>query len=237
MSTVALGANTRPVGIRLVAAAEVPPGDVWLGPRERARLAQFRFPNRRADWRLGRWAAKRAAAAWLDRPAHLMALSELEVLADDRGVPRLHVGGAAPLALSLSHRAGWAIAVVAPPDVALGCDLEPVELRSAAFVMDYFTAREQAFVAARGPLALARRTTLVWCAKECALKALHEGLRLDTRSVELVVRQGARDDGWLRVAARAVPEGPTFEGWWRRHGALLACVLGRPALEIPSLLP
>jgi hypothetical protein len=91
-------------------------------------------------------------------------------------------------------------------------------------------------VAAGGPLDLARRTTLVWCAKECGLKALHEGLRLDTRSVELLVREGAPEDAWWPVAVRAVQAGTTFEGWWRRAGSLLACVLGTPRLDCPRPL-
>ena len=42
-----------------VRAADVPDGDDWLGPDERAVLAGLRFSRRRADWRLGRFAAKR----------------------------------------------------------------------------------------------------------------------------------------------------------------------------------
>jgi 4'-phosphopantetheinyl transferase len=238
MSAVApeLGPRTRPVGVRLVAAVEVPAGDVWLGPREREVLGALRFPKRRADWRLGRYTAKCAAAAWLGRPSDPLALAELEVLADDSGAPQLHSGSATPIALSLSHRAGWALAAVAPRDVALGCDLELVEPRSEAFLADYFTTSERAFVAADGPGDVAHRTTLVWCAKECALKALHEGLRLDTWSVELAVRDGGQERGWWRVAARAAPVGPTFEGWWRGAWPLLACVLGAPALEAPFSL-
>ena len=233
----ALGPRTKSVGVYLLAAAEVPDGDAWLGPRERAALAALRFPKRRADWRLGRFAAKRAAAEWLGRPSAPPALAELEVLADHSGAPQLHAGGVTPVALSLSHRAGWAFAAVAPPDVALGCDLELVEPRSEAFVADYLTPAERALVAAGGPLDVARRTTLVWCAKECALKALHEGLRLDTWSVELAGRPSVSERGWRPVAVRVAPAGRTFEGWWcRADPSLLACVLGAPRLELPRSL-
>ena len=37
---------------------EVPSDDGWLTPWEAARSASLRFPGRRRDWRLGRWAAK-----------------------------------------------------------------------------------------------------------------------------------------------------------------------------------
>jgi 4'-phosphopantetheinyl transferase len=219
--------------VRLVATAEIPPGDAWLGPRECEVVARLRFPKRRADWRLGHSAAKRAAAAWLGRPADLASLARLEVLADETGAPQLHCDGDVALALSLSHRAGWALAAVAPPDVALGCDLELIQSRSAAFVADYLTPHEQALVEAADVWDRAHWTTLVWCAKECALKALREGLRLDTRSVEITVRRGQTERGWYPVGARVVSDGRTFEGWWRPRGILLACVLGDPGLAPP----
>jgi 4'-phosphopantetheinyl transferase len=230
------GVRPRPVGVGLVAMAEVPPGDTWLGPHERAVGAALRFPKRRADWRLGRYAAKRAAARWLGRPSDPLALAALEVIADDTGAPRLHCDGARPLALSLSHRAGWALAAVAPAEVALGCDLELVEARTEAFLADYLTPDEQALVAAAGSRDRAHWATLVWSVKECALKALREGLRLDTRSVELVVRRGEPERGWCPVGARVVADDRTFEGWWRPLGNLLASVLGDPGLELPREL-
>lgn len=227
---------THPVGVLLAHVGEVPPGDGWLGARERAVLTTLRFPKRRADWRLGRYAAKRAAAGWLGRPTHLEELAGLEILADGDGAPRLHLGGEARVALSLSHRDAWGMAAVASPDVTLGCDLERVEPRSDLFLADYLTPREQALVAAGGPDDGVRRATLVWSVKECVLKALREGLRLDTRSVELAERHGEPVRGWSPVAGRAIPDGPVFEGWWRPHCAMLACVLGAPALGAPLLL-
>jgi 4'-phosphopantetheinyl transferase len=229
----ALRARTRPVAVCLAAASEVPPGDLWLGEHERAVVAALRFPKRRTDWLRGRYAAKRAAAAWLGRPSDAADLARVEVLAGDTGAPHLHCDGEPPLALSLSHSAGWALAAVAPPEVALGCDLELVETRSEAFLADYLTGHEQALVGAAEPWDRPRWASLIWCVKECALKALREGLRLDTRSVELTVRRGEAQRGWFPVGARVVSDGQTFEGWWRPHGDLLACVLGAPGLEPP----
>ena len=45
--------------------AEVPPGEDWLSARERRALSRLSVPKRRAEWRLGRWAAKAAVAACL----------------------------------------------------------------------------------------------------------------------------------------------------------------------------
>ena len=36
-------------------AVDVPVADDWLSDSEKARVAAFRIPKRRADWRLGRW--------------------------------------------------------------------------------------------------------------------------------------------------------------------------------------
>ena len=46
--------------------ADVPPSNDWLGPAELDRCNAFRFAKRRNDWRLGRWTAKCALAAYLD---------------------------------------------------------------------------------------------------------------------------------------------------------------------------
>ena len=45
--------------------ADVPADDGWLGPGEIEVLAGLGFEKRRADWRLGRFAAKTALAVWL----------------------------------------------------------------------------------------------------------------------------------------------------------------------------
>ena len=88
---------------------DVPAGDGWLGPRERALLAALpAVAKRRGEWRLGRWTAKQLLGPGV----------EILVAAD--GAPVAASGAA----LSLSHRHGRALAVVAPHGVALGCDLE-----------------------------------------------------------------------------------------------------------------
>ncbi|HYO12312.1 MAG TPA: hypothetical protein VE685_03840 [Thermoanaerobaculia bacterium] len=54
-----------PVRGLLATAGEEPADDAWLTPNERETLDRLRLPHRRSDWRLGRWVAKRAVAAWL----------------------------------------------------------------------------------------------------------------------------------------------------------------------------
>src|SRR3954464_319718 len=91
--------------------ADVPAGDAWLGPRERAALAALHVAKRRADWRLGRWTAKAALAAF-GVPG---APARREILAACDGAPEAwRDGERLGLSLSLSHRAGLALAAVAP---------------------------------------------------------------------------------------------------------------------------
>ena len=111
-------------------------------------LAGLRIAPRRDAWRLGRWTAKAAASAFLALPPE-----RIEILAAPDGAPEVWVSGErAAVSLSLSHRAGRALAVVAAAPAVVGCDLEVVEPRSDAFVREWLAEPEQA---ARGR---ARRT-------------------------------------------------------------------------------
>jgi 4'-phosphopantetheinyl transferase len=233
----------------LLAQADLPAGEGWLAPAERARLAGLRFPKRRDEWLLGRWTAKQAVLARL--PGSAVA-ADVEIRAAPDGAPEVLLGGRpAPLAVSLSHRAGLALCTVAPAGTALGCDLELVEPRSDAFVADYLTAAERALVEGAGPAARALAVTLVWSAKESALKALRTGLRLDTRDVAVELgRRDAAVDGdqegrpggsvpaghWWPLAVRHPAAGRVLAGWWRQDADLLSTVVAVPAPDRPEPL-
>src|ERR1700687_3935942 len=107
-----------------------PAGDDWLNNSEAVRLDGMRFAKRRADWRLGRWTAKRALAVYLNLPTHLQALAEIEIRPAVSGAPEVFFANKpADVTISLSHRAGIAICSIAVSGAALGCDLESVEPR------------------------------------------------------------------------------------------------------------
>jgi len=161
--------------------ADVARNDDWFSAGEKACLDAKRFPKRRADWRLGRWTAKRALAVYLDRPGDLPSLAHIEICPAPTGAPE--ADQPAGVTISLSHREGTALCAIAAPDAQLGCDLERVEPRSEAFVADYFTDEEQALIAGLPATDRPQLLALLWSAKESVLKALHEGLRRDTRSV------------------------------------------------------
>src|SRR5271165_5117498 len=156
--------------------AEIPAENDWLSKGEVVRLDGMRFAKRRADWRLGRWTAKCAVAAYLDLPGDRPSLTDIEIRPASSGAPEVFVGNKpAAVSISLSHRSGIAACAVAPSGAALGCDLETIEPLSDAFVADYFTGEEQALVALAPAADRFRIVALVWSGKESALKALHEG--------------------------------------------------------------
>lgn len=203
------------VHLARASASEVPAGDGWLAPNETQIQAELRFPRRLADWRLGRWVAKRAVAAALGMdPARP---ERIEVLAGPGGAPgaRLLAGGRmGPISLSLSHSGDDGFAVAASGDVELGCDVESLEPRSEDFVADYFTDVERNWIRAADE-ARSLRANLLWSAKESALKALGEGLRMDTRAVEVSASLDPEPQArWLSLRV-AVPDGRTFAGFWR----------------------
>lgn len=220
-------------------AGGVPPEDAWLSGRERSVLAGLRIPKRRADWRLGRWTAKLAIAAHRGLAPLTETLAAIEVRPAPSGAPTAFVHGApSGLALSLSHSHGIGFCALAAAGTALGCDVERVEPRSPEFLADFFTGAEQEFIerapAADGP----RLSTLLWSAKESALKALECGLRADTRSVaalllDLFVVLPA--GGWRRLTVRS-GGGRAFHGWWQECGGSVFTLVGSPPPEQPISL-
>jgi 4'-phosphopantetheinyl transferase len=213
-----------PVLIRWLARGvhDVPESDDWLSAAESARLTGLRFAKRHTEVRLARWTAKQALVRALDLGDDAAALVEVEIRAAPTGAPTVFVGDErAPVAVSMTDRADWAVCVVAPSDVAVGCDLELVEARSDAFVGDWFTLGEQDLVRRAAPGDERQLVAnLVWSAKESALKVLETGLRRDTRSVEVDVVEDVGDERWARLVVRA-EEGAAFPGWWRRYGAFV----------------
>ncbi len=215
--------------------ADVPSSDAWLSEAERARLAGLHRAGRRNDWRLGRWAAKRAVARFLGQGEELAALRALEILPDEDGAPRVRLRGRpASVRLSLSHRAGAALCCVAETRIALGCDLELVEPRSAAFVAHWFAAGERARVRAAPATERAELANLIWSAKESASKLLHQGLRLDPRALVVEAPPHATAAEWRPLAVRYGGRG--FEGWWRRRGGWVLTLVETPAQGPPAPL-
>lgn len=240
---------------------DVPEANDWLSEKERSYLGGLRFPKRRDEWRLGRWTAKCSVASSLGLPATVSNLPEIEIWPDRSGAPEVFLAQEpAHLSISLSHRGGKAVCAIAPFQARIGCDLELIESRHPAFLSDYFATDEQALVAHTAPDLRNFTVTLLWSGKESALKALHLGLRLDTRSLNVCLNDSppsARDfwlesyplrllnshsndhgssDVWhpFQVLLRNVP---TFVGWWRNPDELVrTVVIAHPSSTIHANL-
>lgn len=238
---------------------QVPEGTEWLSVMEDARLNGLRFPKRRRDWRLGRWTAKRAVAFYLGRPA--TALRNIEVRPTPSGVPEVLVAGElAQFSISLSHRMGVAMVALAPCGGAIGCDLEWIEPHGEAFVADYFTPQEQLVIRRCSACDQDALVALMWSAKESALKALHHGLRLDTRGLVVSFgedaeteckgarsceqqlshrsdRDGCAPDrhGWRDFTVQLDGD-LTLHGCWERSGNFVRTLIAHAALLPPALV-
>lgn len=242
--------------------ADLPTDNAWLCANERLRLSAMKFTKRRNDWRLGRWTAKCAIAAYLGWRTESSVLDRIEIRAATSGAPEAFIAEQrAALGVSLSHCAGRAIAAVVSSEAAVGCDLETIEPRLDAFVRDYFTSEEQLLVENMPAPSRPALVTLLWSAKESALKAMHQGLRLDTRSV--LVKSVGRDrhsgygvqtsdkhatqelrptdrecsqHEWRALQLLYTTEGRMFHGWWQSAGNFVRTMVADLPLPPPVLL-
>jgi 4'-phosphopantetheinyl transferase len=221
------------------AEVDVPEENDWLSLNEAASLSRMRFAKRRSDWRLGRWTAKRALSICLNVPPHPEVFRKIEIRAAASGAPQVFLNNKLEaVTISLSHRAGLASCAVALSAVELGCDLEIIEPHSNAFVADYFTPEEQALVLRASAADRDRLLALFWSAKESALKALHAGLRLDTRCVAVRPFPASCDlNGWSRLLVQYCGDRHTepqlFHGWWQCARDRLRTVIANPPPDSP----
>jgi len=222
----------------------LPSGTSWLTPFEERRASSMRYTKRRTEYLVRRLTAKHAVLATLGWQVDVRTLARVSVPNRLTGAPYVEVDGE-PLGLdvSLTDRAGWGVCLVGPDLGAVGCDVELMEPRSAAFVRDFLTPAEQKVVhSASEEQHWHALANLFWSAKESALKVLRTGLRRDTRSVEVhLADPSINEQGrWspLEVRGGAAP----MPGWWVREGPwLLTVAYDRPGpapegLERPSAL-
>jgi 4'-phosphopantetheinyl transferase len=218
-------------------AADLPARQDWLTAWESTRFREFRFAKRRADWLLGRWTAKCAIAANLGSGVSIPIFRQIEIRPDESGAPQAFLDNLpVKMAVSISHRDGRALVAVAPANASMGCDLEIVELRTDAFVRDFFTEEEVTKVQSCHE-AEARQVvvSLIWSGKESALKALHTGLRMDTRSLSVQYAfESVSGTPWKQLRVIGL-DGKSFEGWWLRSGAWLRTIVTSQRSGAPIL--
>lgn len=201
----------------------------WLTPGERARYEEFRFDKRRQDWLLGRWTAKQALLGLSKLPQSDIA--RFEILAAPNGAPEAQFDGKpCDTGLSISHSNGRAFSVVSGETTELGCDIELVEPRGAAFVDTFFTEAECERIERATPEDRDILVTVIWSAKESTLKALRTGLKVDTRSVEVTDDRAAADWQLARTITR---DAGAFSCRWRLDDGFVLSIVTREPVEIP----
>ena len=213
--------------------ADVPGSDDWLSDNERSILAGLRFKKRRNDWLLGRWTAKQAVCAYQGKGISL--LSEIEIRAAADGAPEAFSNGApARVSLSISHSNARSFCAVGPPDISMGCDLERIEARDDRLIEDYFT-REEMALCNSAPVEKALLANLIWSAKESVLKALRQGMRRDTRSIEVYPGFQKAAGCWNAWTGRCIESSRTFHGWWRSDDGFVYTLASDKFLEPSGL--
>lgn len=215
----------------------VPAQNNWFTASEMLGLHSLRFAKRRTDWRLGRWTAKSAIATCLDMHPDDEALARIEIRPASSGMPDVFIDNQpAPVIISISHSGGSAICAVAPRGTATGCDLELVEERGSNFVGDFFSSQEQEIIERASRVDRAWLVTLLWSAKESALKAVGEGLRTDTRRVVVCSIEGTVCNGWNALQVHHTEIRQTFPGWWQHTGKFVRTFVALPPPAAPTLL-
>src|SRR6266540_730485 len=209
-----------------------------LSPSEQQRLAAFTVAKRRGDWLLGRWTAKRLLQSYVAQCTDAwLPLDTFIIDSDSDGAPHVIVDcklqisdfpsnlqsaicNLQSLMLSISHCDGHAFCALADRSrLAIGADIERIAPRAPEFAADYFTSNELAQVAASPVNERDATVTLIWSAKEAALKTLRLGLTVDTRrvSIELCQPDGAAL-AWAPLAVHStLPQAETsggMYGWW-----------------------
>ena len=218
-----------------MALGRCPPG--LLTEAEQAEYAALATSKRRRDWLLGRGTAKQLLRGMVQAGGH--AAPSPDRLAIGRwpdGAPyATWPGRVDPWPLSISHSEGRAAcATTEDATQVLGIDLERIAPRSAAFAQDYLTQAEISCVERAPHTARETLVTAIWSAKEAALKALHLGLTVDTRSVECLIEPpAATPERWTPLAVTLDPErlkrpAPPLAGWWQLNmGWVVTLVIQR----------
>jgi phosphopantetheinyl transferase len=208
-----------------------------FGEQERSEYLRLKVPKRSSEWAASRVAVKKLICACVPELARYK-YPQIQICKEPAGVPFIEVDTKYRLPgwLSLSHSTGCVLAAYSPDNIRFGVDLEFIEPRSIDFVRDYFTESE-ILQALSGDLTQATlAATLIWSAKEAVLKAMSEGLRVDTRKLEIVVPSDLFNGGeWAPLGINCVKlKIPSPHLFWRREGNFIQtiCWLENPDQEL-----
>ena len=202
-----------------------------LSEEETTVLNNFRILKRRQDWLLGRWTAKHLLQEMIrQKQGEIVALDAIAILAGEDGAPLAQINSEAAIrdaqfTVSISHSQGSSFcAAVERPNWPLGADIERIEPRPRNFTGDFFTKEEEEFIQQSKPEFSDALVTTIWSAKEAALKAIRQGLRLDTRRVSCQIAALSRlPENWIALRffwERQADQSqlPALSGWWKVDG-------------------
>jgi 4'-phosphopantetheinyl transferase len=205
----------------------------FLSQSELGKFSTFRFPKRRNEWLLGRWAAKSLVQSV---PAYQQySLDQIEICNTPEGAPYIQLPGNNTRAdcLSISHSDRYALCALASgPDLRVGADLEKIEPRGETFIQDYFTPSERRLVDTYPAETRVIVVTLIWSAKESMLKALGVGLRWDTRKVEIreigeLIPGDANHGEWQKIQVSDLKQGNRqWAAWWQCREQFVVTLAG-----------
>lgn len=141
--------------------------DQFLSEAEQRIFDEFRFDLRRSSFLAGRWVAKGLIQKALSLEN---AFTDIAILNESSGKPYAVIDGERLEGeLSISHAGKWAAAILSVDGVQAGVDVEVIVPRPRSFVTDYFTSSEIELLEGH-PGNDDRDVTLIWSAKEAALK-------------------------------------------------------------------
>jgi phosphopantetheinyl transferase len=212
--------------------------DTWLAPSEREKLASLASHKRRRDWRLGRWTTKQAVARLAaGTPCAVADPADLVVGSLTSGAACCSMAGhSLPWTISISHSHDRGLCAIAPGGTLVGCDLERVEQRVDEFPAEWFTYSEQDAIASARPTDRNLLVTLVWSAKESALKALGLGLTITTQALTVKMVETQPSGEWRPLHVHLVDTPEPLFGWWKTDGEDLLTVVTASALPPPVSL-
>jgi 4'-phosphopantetheinyl transferase len=139
-----------------------------------------------------------------------------------------------PISISHSHDRG--LCAIGISDTVVGCDLERVESRIDGFAQEWFTYSEREAIACARTDERDLLVTLVWSAKESALKALGLGLTISTQAITVRIVEPGSESGWNALDVRLADTPEPLFGWWRRDGDDLVTIVTAARLPQPVSL-
>jgi 4'-phosphopantetheinyl transferase len=172
-----------------------PPAGLLIAA-ESAHFATLLTPQRRRDWLVGRWTAKRLVQNQIaTMRGFCPALASFAIGYDAQGAPCITSDEAAhtglPLTLTISHSQGYALCAITATlrgEIGLGVDIELVDEKTAPMLDEFFTPAERANLDATPAHLRPTLATATWSIKEAMFKAIPSTARTNPCDVECLVR-------------------------------------------------